>query len=189
MRELWGSPGLWNQKKRHVEIARKLGVDEETVRNRIKFLKESGFLIGWRMVPNPALLGCVPEFLLLETKDRDGVKEETISKLKGEKGVITIISIYGDSLFLNLFDDARKEFSRRVSEISTIKTHPLDIPGVGFPKSSFRMTPTDWRIVSLMLKDAERRVTKVAQEIKVSEKTVKRRLNAMMDSSAILIMP
>lgn len=89
MRELWGSPGLWNVRKTHADVARKLGIDEETVRNRIKYLKDSGFLLGWRLLPNPALLGRESEFLFLELEDQDS-KEEVISKLRAMDGVVII---------------------------------------------------------------------------------------------------
>ena len=59
MRELWGSTDIWNTKKSYIEIAARLGVDEETVRNRVKHLRDVGFLLGYRLVPNPTLLGRV----------------------------------------------------------------------------------------------------------------------------------
>jgi hypothetical protein len=40
-----------------------------------------------------------------------------------------------------------------------------------------------------MLRNAERKITEIAAEIKVSTRTVKRSLNQMMDASAIFIMP
>jgi len=189
IRELWGSPGVWSEKKKYVEVAKKLGVDEETVRNRIKYLKESGFLIGWRVVPSPALLGRKIAFLLVEIEDNDGgSKEKVVSELKGKEGVISIVSIYPNNLLVNVLDDGEKTSSKQISEMK-LKTSPLVVPEMNVPRSDFRMTTTDWKIVSLLLKDAERKVSEVSKELKTSAKTVRRRLNAMMGASAILIMP
>src|SRR5437763_14533678 len=89
MRELWGSPDVWNTKKSYTEIASKLGVDEETVRNRIKHLRESGFLLGYRVVPNPVLLGRAFASLRIEFKDRDS-KQGAIPRLAQTGGGIHI---------------------------------------------------------------------------------------------------
>lgn len=185
MRELWGSPAIWNQRKKYVDIAKKLGVDEETVRNRIKFLKESGFLLGWRVAPNPSLLDRRPAFLLIETED----KEDVIPKVKGRNGVLTIISIFNNYLLLNLYDDEERSSSREISSIPGIKTSPFNTPEMSLPHSNFRMTVTDWKIVGLLLRDAERNVDEVAREVKTSTRTIKRRLGAMLGASAIFIMP
>jgi DNA-binding Lrp family transcriptional regulator len=187
MRELWGSPAQWIEKKSYVEVAKKLGVDEETVRNRVKFMRESGFLIGWRTVPSPAVLRKKPSLILLETEE--GTKERTISLLKKVDGVVTIISIYGDAVIVNLYEDEAQRSLKELNKVSGVKISPLTVPHMNMPQGNFRMTPTDWRIVGLLLKDAQRKLSEVASELKISQKTVKRRLNAMMEASAILIMP
>jgi DNA-binding Lrp family transcriptional regulator len=110
IREFWGS--FWNVKKPYVEIARRLGVDEDTVRNRIKNLEDSGFLLGWRLVPNPILLARRYSYLLLEVKNQD-FKEEIISRLKVKDGVISIISIYNNNLLVTLFDDEEKKHQEK----------------------------------------------------------------------------
>src|SRR2546428_5666537 len=87
MRELWGSPDIWNTKKSYVGIAAKLGVDEETVRNRVKHLRDSGFLLGYRLVPNPDLLGRTFASLHIEFKDRES-KQAAIPLLSSVEGVM-----------------------------------------------------------------------------------------------------
>jgi hypothetical protein len=61
----------------------------------------------------------------------------------------------------------------------------MNFPGL----LSFKMTKTDWQIVKLFLRDAERTVPEIANEVKLSTKSVNRRLNEMMNSRAIFIMP
>src|SRR5689334_19343223 len=104
MRELWGSPGRWNVRKSYVDVARSLGVDEETVRNRLKRLKDSGFLIGWRLLPNPSLFGR-SSILQQLTFDSPMAKDDAISRLRQMDCVIVVASLYGDDLQITLFDD------------------------------------------------------------------------------------
>lgn len=188
MKELWGSPGLWSQKKTYVEIARKLGVDEETVRNRVKVLKESGFLLGWRVLPNPALLGRSSYFVFLEFRS-DDEKEKAIPNIAEQAGVIVIANIYGNSLLVTMADDPKINSAKKVSEVAN-KAESFATPGMNLPGLlSFKMTKTDWQIIKLVLRNAERKVTEIAKEVKLSTKSVNRRLNEMMNSRAIFIMP
>ena len=53
----------------------------------------------------------------------------------------------------------------------------------------FRMTRLDWEMVSLLLRDAERKLDEIAKQLRVSTRTVKRRLNMMMKETAIFTMP
>jgi DNA-binding Lrp family transcriptional regulator len=187
MRELWGSPGRWNVKKSYADVAKRLGVDEETVRNRLKRLRESGFLLGWRLVPNPALMrrSSVMQHLVFGSPES---KQRAVSLLARMEGVVVVASLYGSGIVTTLFDTSDHTASRRLATLGA-RAKPSTMPGMSFPPTTFQMTPTDWEIVRLMLRDAERNVNEVAAELKVSARTVKRRLDSMMASSAIFIMP
>jgi DNA-binding Lrp family transcriptional regulator len=187
MRELWGSPERWNSRRTYADVAAKLGVDEETVRNRLKRLKESGFLVGWRVVPNPSLLGRETAMMFLDFKDNEA-KENALRNLRGMEGVIAIASIYGNSLLVTYYDDAEHRVSKIMAGIRNVMASQ-SVGGMRLPPTDFRMTPTDWQIVGFVLRNAEEDVSSVARKAKVSSRTVKRRLNSMMDSSAISVMP
>ena len=113
--ELWGSPERWNARKSYADVARKLGVDEETVRNRLRRMRESGHLLGWCLFPNPALLGRTAVSLLLEF-DASSSKEDAILRLKQVEGVTNIASNYGNSLEVMVFDDGEGVSSQRSRE-------------------------------------------------------------------------
>jgi DNA-binding Lrp family transcriptional regulator len=190
MKELWGSPGLWSQKRTYVEIAKKLGVDEERVRNRLKFLKESGFLIGWKLVPNLALFGRISYFVFMEFQNVEE-KEQAIPKIAEQDGVFVIANFYGNNLLVTIADDdAKMNSTKKVSEFAE-KTRSFTTPGMNIPGllSPFKMTKTDWQIIKLLLRDAERKIPDIAREVRLSTKSVNRRLNEMLSSRAIFIMP
>lgn len=188
MKELWGSPGLWNVRKTYVEVARKLGVDEETVRNRIKNLKDSGFLEGWRLLPNPSLLGLFSSFLFLEARDQDS-KDEIISKISKMEGVLVVASFYGPGMLVTLLDDGERNSEKRIMRLG-IKGELFQTPGMNLPSlKPMKMTATDWQIIRLLLRDAELKPSEIASKIKISTKTVNRRLTEMLNSRAVFIMP
>ena len=187
MRELWGSPDIWNTKKSYVEIAAKLGVDEETVRNRVKHLRDSGFLLGYRLVPNPDLFGRTFASLRIEFKDRES-KQAAIPLLSKVEGVMNIGSTYDKSVLVTLFAGEDQDFSKLLIALG-VEGEISSVPGLGLRITNFRMTGLDWEIVSLLLRDAERKLDEIAKQLKVSTRTVKRRLNMMMKENAIFTMP
>ena len=65
MKELSITPSHWNVKRSYAEVAKKIGIDEETVRIRIQSLKQSGFLLGWRLILNANLIDRKSIFLHL----------------------------------------------------------------------------------------------------------------------------
>jgi DNA-binding Lrp family transcriptional regulator len=187
MRELWGSPDIWNTKKSYVEIAAKLGVDEETVRNRVKHLRDSGFLLGYRLVPNPGLLGRTFASLRIEFKDRES-KQAAIPIIAQLDGVINIGSTYDKSVLVTLLADQGQDFLKVTAGLG-VEGGVSWVPGLDLRSTRFRMTGLDWEIVSLLLRDAERKLDEIARQLKVSTRTVKRRLNVMMKETAIFTMP
>lgn len=187
MRELWGSPDIWNTKKSYIEIAAKLGVDEETVRNRVKHLRDTGFFLGYRLVPNPVLLGRTFASLRIDFKDRES-KQAAIPRLALMDGVINIGSTYDKSVLVTLLANEDQDFSKLIVGLG-VEGEVSWVPGLGLRATGFRMTRLDWEIVSLLLRDAERKLDDIAKQLKVSTRTVKRRLNMMMKETAIFTMP
>ncbi len=56
VRELSGPDGTypWNMRQSFTSIGRRLGVDGETIRRRIRRAEETGLLTGGEVVPNPS---------------------------------------------------------------------------------------------------------------------------------------
>ena len=187
MRELWGSPDIWNTKKSFVEIAERLGIDEETVRNRVKHLRDIGFLLGYRLVPNPILLKLSFASVRIEFKDRE-TKQAAMPRLVEIGGVINIASTYDRSALVTLLAKQDQDFSKLMVGLE-VDGEVSWVPGLGLRTTKFRMTRLDWEIVSLLLRDAERKLDEVAELLKVSTRTVKRRLSMMMKENAIFTMP
>jgi DNA-binding Lrp family transcriptional regulator len=192
MREISTSPSQWNVRRSYADVARKLGVDEETVRNRLKMMREMGLLVGWRLIVNARLLGMEASNIVLEFGDLDS-KETAASRIRSADGVVLIQSFFGKAIQVTFFhaseDDSEGGNSNQAvaSQASgaTVVTHWK----VNLPRCGHKPKETDWRIIGLMLRDAERRFPEIARDLKVSTRTVKRRVNLLMDSSAFFVQP
>ncbi len=187
IRELWGSPDVWNARRSYVEIAARLGVDEETVRNRIRNLRSSGYLLGYRLLPNASLLGRASASLRIEFENRES-KQNAIPRLAKMEGVINVVSAYDNSVIVTLLASPEQNFPESFAGM-VVEGDVSVIPGLRLRTSNFRMTRLDWEIVSHLLKNAETRLDFIAKKTGVSTRTVKRRLNMMMQEAAIFAMP
>jgi DNA-binding Lrp family transcriptional regulator len=192
MREISSSPSQWNARRSYAEVARKLGVDEETVRNRLKMMREMGLLVGWRLVVNARLLAMEASNLVLEFDDPES-KETAAARIRGADGVVLIQSFFGKTLQVTFFHPSDKGFEGTASnETLAFQTAGATVVTrwrVNLPRCDHKPKEIDWRIIGLMLRNAERRFPEIARDLKVSTRTVKRRVNLMMGSSAFFVQP
>src|SRR5438309_46589 len=170
-------------------VARKLRIDEVTVRNRIKRLQLSGFLKGWRVIVNPNLLGVHLAQLWLNVQPLTR-KDALIEKLKLMHGVLAMSDCYGSTLSVILMYEgeisARKEFDLIQRIANAERLVRANIP---FPDSTIELTHTDWRIIEAVRADPRQSYPRIAREVGVSSKTVRRRLQRMMEERALFVIP
>jgi DNA-binding Lrp family transcriptional regulator len=106
----------WNPKESYVTIAKKLGIDEETVRLAVKRAKESGF-VERRVFLNPNLLGQKSCAVQLEIGRNIDAKSEMISQIKLIDGVVLIFDFLGNSLRIVFNYETDKDFERKIELI------------------------------------------------------------------------
>jgi DNA-binding Lrp family transcriptional regulator len=189
MRELSITPSHWNVKRSYSEVAKKLGVDEETVRIRVQSLKKGGFLLGWRLILNARLLGRESSILAIELNDTKR-KDRAVKQISRLDGVVLIQSFYGKTLQVTIFSESEEELERQMSKITSISGGEIFTHWrVKLPRCNHRPKQIDWMIIGALLKDADKKISTIARELKVSAKTVKRRVSMMMESSAFFLQP
>jgi DNA-binding Lrp family transcriptional regulator len=170
------------------EVSRRLGVDEVTVRNRYRRLREKGFLSGLAVFPNPNLFGYRMTKLLVDCPSRSP-KQDMIRKLRLVHGVGMILDHYGDSFSIVMLYDSAESLSRTVELISRI-TNAENVTQfrVRFPAVQVDgLTETDWAIMRTMEKDALKPHVQIAKELGITAKTVKNRLRKLEAGHALLI--
>jgi len=170
-------------------VARKLRVDEVTVRNRIKRFQQSGFLKGWQLIVNPGLLGARFAQLWFDVRP-PSAKDDLIRKLSLMHGALAISDSYGPSLTLVMMYEsevsAKKEFELIARMSSAQSLVRANIP---FPGCAIELTHADWRIIKALRSDPRRSYSVVSREVSMSQKTVKRRLRRMIEGRALFVIP
>ena len=187
IRETVGSPFEWNVRKSYTAIAKKLAVDEETVRLRLRRMKRQGFLLRWRLIPNPMLIGRRTSALLMEFDDQP-TYERAMLHLQNTDGVVIITEFYEMRVSVYLFHDYPQEQIAQTIASScngrVITSWQTEFPGV-----SRKLTKLDWEIIEGLMKNPERKLSDLADKLGVSTRTVKRRVKDMMGSYAFFLLP
>jgi DNA-binding Lrp family transcriptional regulator len=180
----------WDIRESYASIADRLGVDEETVRRRVSKARESGFLKGWKLLLNPHLIGLESTGVQLDVDDEDR-KAEVISSVKEVDGVVIMIDFHGRALRVILYYENENDLEKKVREVRRIcgsGDRLIQWRG-GFPVSDMKMKRTDWEIIRAFRLDPRRSPSDVADELRISPRTVKRRLTLLTENNSIFMLP
>jgi len=179
----------WDVRISYARVAAGLKVDEETVRSRLRRMNDVRFLRGWQLVLNPVLLGREAAIVELRVGDSES-KPEVISRLKLLEGVMLIDDFYGKELaVLTLYENAAT-LERQVRLFASLCGGPTPVSWkLGFPPCELTPTRTDWRIMQALRRDGRGRLSDVARSLRLSTRTVKRRMIRLVDGNAFYLDP
>ena len=179
----------WDIRESYASIAEKIGVDEETVRRRVKRARESGFLKGWKLFLNPHLIGFESTGMQLDIDDEDR-KADVVRQVEQIDGVVILIDFHGRALRIILYYEGEADLEKKIRQINSIcRSDKLTRWQGGFPAIDLKMKRTDWEIVTAFRKDPRRSPSEVADQVRISTRTVKRRLTAMTENNSIFMLP
>ena len=174
----------WKLRVSFTALARRLGVDEETVRLRVVRLRDQGVIPTWRLAINPRLLGCEESGIDLEVDD-ESAKGEVLARLHELPGVTQVADFWGPGILAIVWHDGPDaprwlKQALRPPPAWTIRaswTSP-------FPEPTITMRTIDWRILSSMRDDARKDLRTVASALGTTVRTVHRRLSAITEGKA-----
>jgi AsnC-type helix-turn-helix domain len=159
-------------------IAKKLGVDGNTVK--------SGFIRYFQIYPNYRLLGIGGGSAYLFELDDPERKNAIINQCALVDGVTEITSFVGNEVCIDFTYHDPKDESRRLKlllGLTNCKRAEKFYDRV-MPPVRFELSNTDWRIIKSLRYNAFKPLSKVAQELGLTTKTVRRRFQRMIDNNA-----
>ncbi len=170
------------------ELADEVGLSVNAVHGRIKQLTENKIIQGFTAhIGKNAINGSIKMIVhgnsIYEDKD---VIFERISKDRYTEKIVSTSEgyhyIYG--LLPNITD--MSEYVEEIPKITGIENPRIFLPEVQKgPQGDFEFKKTDYKIIQSLHRDARKSFSKIADELGVSTKTVRRRVNLMEKNEAI----
>jgi len=117
-------------------------------------------------------------------------KTEAISRLKLLERVTLIDDFYDRELAVHLLYENENSMKKQVKLIASLCscTDPVWWK-LGFPPCTLTPTKTDWRIIKELRANARGSLSDVARRLKLSTRTVKRRMSHLADGNAFYLDP
>ncbi len=178
--------------ERHVspsEIGNKLGLDEKTVRVRVKKMEEEGFIKYYEAIPNLALFGTKSvEQYAFEAPDIPS-KEEALGYFRTADRIVDITDFLGPLFGASLAGASHDQIQVLTNEI----VEKLKLKR-GF--KMFERTPIepasipqklDWQIMLRLRYDALCPAKDIAEEISITDRMVEYRISKLLESRAFYI--
>jgi len=182
------SPVDSNVRKSLSSIARKLKVDENTVKNRIDRLRRSGFLRGWWVGINPNLVNQKMAQIWFDVKNASA-KQEVIQKISLIPGVAVIKNLFGPSLCVVLYYEGEQTLKKTTELISSIAgSSSVTFATEPFPTCKITLSNDDLRIITNLQKEPLKSYADIASELGLSSKTVKRRIIRLSEGDALYLL-
>ncbi len=182
------------------DLARRLGISRQAVHHRMQALTESGVIKSARASISISYLDAVPvcvfgrsgSAFVDRTLDRLGESEFTHRVVVAGGNYLYVVGVLREITELGSY----VEFVKRTAEMPepTVGIYCLDdaltprysVDGSGRKEKTYReLSQLDLRIIATLRDDARKPVTGVARALKISPKTVRRHLDAMLSDGSM----
>lgn len=171
-------------------LAKRTGVEPETVKARLARMEESGFIRFYQVYPNFRHLGLQGSAYLFRVPDDDR-KAEAIQKVEPIEGLVEIHNFLGPEMCVDLSHRGPEDLSRKLrllaeftGDAAPTRFYERHMPAVGRT-----LTPLDWRILKALRYKGRRSLAEVADEVGVSVRTVRRRHDRMAAEGSFFVVP
>jgi DNA-binding Lrp family transcriptional regulator len=177
--------------QRHVspsEIGRTLGLDEKTVRSRIKKMEDDGFIKYYQAMPSLALFGLASltlyrfEALNLLTKHR---LIESTSKIPN---VVEVVDYIGPHVSIDIAGTTAKEAQEAADKIKgrfELGQRNLGARTIRDPHDT--LDTLDWRLIQKLRYDARMSTVDLSKSLGITPRMAEYRIEKLLDSGALLI--
>ncbi|MDG7008413.1 MAG: winged helix-turn-helix transcriptional regulator [Nitrososphaerota archaeon] len=170
-------------------MAKKLGVSSGTVRERLRKMKSSGFVMESKVLPHPGLLGLQMGVYAMETSP-SLEKSEVTAKLRLVDGVVVVQNHHGAYVGLVFVYEDKKGLERKLELLRRIGGAASGICGsMTFPPCNVRLKPVDWEVISRLVRGVPGAPAQVAGEVGISVRTLRRRLVKMVRAGVVFTQP
>ena len=170
------------------DVAGMLQVDVRTVSSRVHRWERGGFIKYYQVIPNYRLLGVRSTSILLGVED-PLAKPKALERIGLVDGVTSVMDFLGENILVWIAYYDENELARKEALLADISGSkgPERFMDEPFGPVDMRLTKLDWQILGSLRHDAMKPVTKVAQDLGVTRKTVSLHLDRLVRSNAFFV--
>jgi DNA-binding Lrp family transcriptional regulator len=181
-------PGAHILRKSFRSMARDLGVDQSTVRARMKRFRESGVLKDWRLGINPGNNGLHVGQIWLGVQESDKVR--VVNSLLPSRNVERVCNYFGPTLsFVFVFRGGTDPQPRLAKLLAGAGPGVTLLSQAVVPVPRLQLKDIDGSIIQSLQNDPWKSYRRVANEVRASSKTIERRVAKMSEEGAIYMLP
>jgi DNA-binding Lrp family transcriptional regulator len=169
-------------------IGKTVGLDEKTVRVRIKKMEEDGFIKHYQVAPSLSLLGLNSvgsyrfEALNLATKRRVVEYTDEIPH------VLETLDYLGPFVSISFAGSSPAEVKKSADAVtSRFELSKWSLHEAALRNCSHRMDRTDWSIIKEMRYSARRSATDLARTLSITTRMAEYRIGRLLESGAMLV--
>jgi DNA-binding Lrp family transcriptional regulator len=171
------------------KLARRFDVSEGTVRNRVGRMLASGILRGFSVLANPTLVGLYMGAFGLDVSNALK-KDDVINKLKLIDGIWAIQNHHGSFLGLMFVYEDEENLLKRLDLFTKIAEGNNGIfSRLLFPASNISLDRRDWKLLLRLMTATFKTYGKLAKDVGISVRTLKRRISKILNSAAVFTWP
>jgi DNA-binding Lrp family transcriptional regulator len=169
------------------EIGRRLGLDEKTVRSRVRKMEDSGFIKYYQATPSLALLGLRSLGLYRFEAMNITTKQGVLAYLKSFPGVVEVFDFLGPVVSVSITGTDSAEIRGGAGVIAKrFELTNLSLGERPLRDSGGRLDSLDWQIIRRLRYDARCPATEVAKTLSITRRMAEYRMAKVRDSGAVL---
>ena len=169
-------------------IGRKLGLDEKTVRVRVRKMEDDGFIKYYQAVPNMALFGMkMQDSYRLEAVNIT-TKHRVVENIQQIPYVVEATDYLGLSVALTVAAPSLNEIDKVVGQI----VNRFELPKISrgarqIKESLFHPEKLDWQIFQKLRYDALCGIKELAEQLSITPRMAEYRIAKLLNSNTLLI--
>ncbi|HEY8140731.1 MAG TPA: winged helix-turn-helix transcriptional regulator [Nitrososphaera sp.] len=171
-----------------IAIGRKLGLDEKTIRVRVKKMEDDGFIKYYQAMPDLALfnLNCISSYRFeavnIVTKYR------VIEDLPGVPYITEAIDYLGKVISVGIAGAS----SEQIEDAAAKLANRFELSKIVLGKRLLKGSPTlpdklDWQIIQKLRYDALSKLKDLSEFLSITPRMVEYRITKLLDAGAVLI--
>ena len=176
-----------NSRLTYRELADMIELGVSAIHKRIRKLEDDGVINAYTARPSISALKSLWIIIFGTSKARS---LEAVSKELGQHENVEFIAIAGGKFlyisgFLRNISELQdySSYASKVSQIDNPTIGIINIPYVTIPEP---LTTIDYKILRILNRDARKSITGIADDVGLSAKTVRKRLNQMIENNLVL---